>query len=252
MPVLTRSKRRLLSGDGDLTRTDESSKKLADITNRKQSKLTSKSQKVNSKEEKMSVNEQKTMEVPLRIAGRKRKASQSGGSVDSRQEAIDVAKKSRSAKSPSGSSGSQSTAHNTSENHNDLIEMLQKIKRMHDENFKNVAERLQLDPVPSCLYDLKKCHDTHHPKNAAKMISNTTKTTVLDALSIDTRIWRFTHNVRHNVLGLNIFPGSDVLSKVLEKILVSIPNYLFIKIHLINLTILEIEPKYGLQHEFHA
>lgn len=253
MPVLTRSKRRLLSKDVDQTRTDDSSKKLVDITNKKQTKLTNKLQKINSKEV-MSVSEQLTVEVPRGVAGKKRKASQSGNFLEIQQEeAIDIAKKSRSQQNESsGSSGSLLKAKSTSNDHSDYIEMMKKIKRMLERSFKNVAERLQLDPIPSCLYDLKKCHAAHHPKNAIKTISNTTKTTILDALSIDTRIWRFINSVRHNVLGLNQFPGSDVMSKILEKILVRTTN-IFYLMNLNYFMFLEIESKhYRVQHKFYA
>lgn len=225
MPVLTRSKLRLLRSDEDLTRTTEGSKKLVDITN-KESKLTKISKKVKSKAKKeMNVVEQVTMEVPQMVAGRKRKASQNTNPVENQNEVTDDAKKSKPSKlsqvESSGSVESQQPARNLSDEHAEFVEMMRRIKKMHDNGFKDVAERLKLDPIPSCLFNLKKCQEYHNPKNTIKFISNTTKTTILDALCIDARLWRFIHNIRYNIIGLNIFPGSDVLSKVLEKILVS-------------------------------
>lgn len=217
MPVLTRSKKRLLRKDEEVARPTESPTKLVDITNTKPKKLTRKLEKEKYSEE-MEVNKQITVEMPDGIAKKKRKASQS---VESSQEAVEVAKKSR-IENPLQiqASGSQQPAKSSIDEHSQFVEMMRNIKKMQEESFKNVAERLQLDPVPSCLYDLKKCHSTHHSKNPIKLISNTTKTTILDALSIDARIWRFTHSIRHNILGLNMFPGSDVLYKILEKIMV--------------------------------
>jgi hypothetical protein len=45
------------------------------------------------------------------------------------------------------------------------VEMMRTIKRVLEEDFKSVCERLCLQSVPPCLYDLKKCHQLHSRNN---------------------------------------------------------------------------------------
>lgn len=96
------------------------------------------------------------------------------------------------------------------------ITMMRKIKQMLEKNFKNIAERLQLDPVPSCLFDLTTCHLKHHPKNAVTTSSSIYSLSYLD----EDEFYQFMHRIRHRTCASSQFPGSDVLIKILESMLV--------------------------------
>lgn len=100
----------------------------------------------------------------------------------------------------------------------DTITMMRKIKKLLECNFKNVAERLQLDPVPPCLYDLRKCHFTHHSKNSVSLAPKKQKT--LNYYLLHEQFFQFNHSVRHSLCGHDEFPGTEVLIKMLEKIMV--------------------------------
>ena len=102
----------------------------------------------------------------------------------------------------------------------DGVEMMRCIKKVQEENFKNVSERLQLDSKPTCLYDLKRCHEFHSSKLAVEIAESESQYLAKNLL-IEQRHTQFVMYVRNNMCARKVFPGVPVVLGVLELIMVS-------------------------------
>ena len=100
------------------------------------------------------------------------------------------------------------------------VEMMRCIKKVQEENFKNVSERLQLDSKPACLYDLKRCHDLHSSKLRMEIAENESQYLAKN-LMVEQRYVQFVMYVRNNMCARKEFPGVAVVLGVLELMLVS-------------------------------
>lgn len=102
---------------------------------------------------------------------------------------------------------------------NDGVSMMRSVKKVLEENFKDVSGRLQLQKVPLCLYDLKFCHK-QHTKYEVKFAGSEILHVAKSFLNED-RHTQFIMFVRNNICGRKEFPGVAVIRGVLELILVS-------------------------------
>lgn len=202
MPVLTRSKRKLLSVGIDPSVDDIRPVMLKDITK-------SKRKKYNSKLEMQAISQQNTIIIQLEDASAAAAAAVSQKSnVAKRQESvIDFTQ-------------NLTQQQSQSQNEEDAgITMMRKIKKMLEIHFKNVAERLQFDPVPSCLLDLRNCHANHSKSSVVKMATNMQRNTAMGYLRAE-RLFQLVNYIRHSMCSQRLFPGADVLVKILEKMMV--------------------------------
>jgi hypothetical protein len=115
----------------------------------------------------------------------------------------------------------------------DAISMFIKVRKVLEQNFKNVQERLELDrsSTPQCLFDSKECTQYHSSKSQIDKASESSTYIARTYLS-EERHFQFFHFVRHNLCGLGQFPGSEICIKVLQEILVS--GLLSINYHVTN------------------
>lgn len=100
------------------------------------------------------------------------------------------------------------------------VKMMRKIKRVLENNFKDVSDRLQLQSVPPCLYDLKHCHKCHSKKVEVELAGSESQYLAKNFLDED-RHAQFMFYVRNSMCGRKEFPGVTVVRGVLELILVS-------------------------------
>lgn len=204
MPVLTRSKRKLLNTDSDPSVYSECLISLMDITKPKRKKINNNDPPEKSKMQESTISQQNTVLIPLEIA-LGAAASQKSNVTKRHESALDI---------------SQYPTQKQSQTQIDDagVIMMRKIKKMLENNFKNIAERLQLDPVPACLHDLRNCHD-HHSKSPVLIASVMVKNTAMGYLRAE-RLFQLLHYVRHNMCGQRLFPGADILINILQKIMV--------------------------------
>lgn len=199
MPVLTRSKRKLMKSKDDDSNKMETKNhivKLMDITNN--SKRRKKDSNVVSCKSSLfktmtEISQQNTVQINVEPPLQVTVSSSSIKSENSEMSEVEMG----------------------------VISLMRKIKKMMENSFKNVAERLKLDTVPPCLYDLKKCYYNHGSKNTVKIAPNHLKQTTLGYLQAE-RIFQFIHRVRHNMCGQNFYPSVDILISMFEKMLVSL------------------------------
>lgn len=99
----------------------------------------------------------------------------------------------------------------------DGVAMMRKIKKVLESDFKNVHERLQLDPIPMCLYNLKHCI-----KNHSVIRNNSLEDQYLaKQMLIGNQFFQFISFIR-NMCGRNEQPDSSILLGILELIMVSL------------------------------
>lgn len=97
------------------------------------------------------------------------------------------------------------------------VAMMLKIKKVLESDFKNVHERLQLDPIPMCLYNLKHCI-----KNHSETLSHSTESQYLaKQMLIGNQYFQFISFIR-NMCGRSEQPDSSIMLGILELILVSL------------------------------
>lgn len=101
------------------------------------------------------------------------------------------------------------------------VKMMRNIKKVLERNFKDVSDRLQLQSVPPCLYNLKHCHQSHTKKMEVNFAGPESVYLAKNFLDED-RHTQFTMYVRNSMCGRKEFPGISVVRGVLELILVSV------------------------------
>lgn len=112
----------------------------------------------------------------------------------------------------------------------DGIKMMRCIKKVLEDNFKSVSERLQLQSVPPCLYDLKNCHQFHSKKVELKVAATDSIYLAKNFLD-EERHLQFVTYVRNSMCGRKEFPGVAVIRGVLDLMLVSRKSFEKLKIH---------------------
>lgn len=213
MPVLTRSKRKLLSADNIVNVNSDCPVKLSDITNSKRKKHNNDPEK-SKMQGKATISQRNTHPVPLKLTS----AATAKSNVTKKLEpepVIEISQK------PARQPPTQAEIEDAG------VTMMRKIKKMLENNFKNVAERLQLDPVPACLHNLRNCHDHHSKSLSVPTASIMIKNTAMGYLKAE-RLFQLLHYVRHNICGQKLFPGADILINILQKMMVRNANRLFI------------------------
>lgn len=99
----------------------------------------------------------------------------------------------------------------------DGVAMMRKIKKVLESDFKNVHERLQLDPIPMCLYNLKHCIKNHSETVVYASESQYLAKQMLNC----NQYFQFISFVR-NMCGRNEHPDSSIMLGILELIMVRI------------------------------
>lgn len=102
----------------------------------------------------------------------------------------------------------------------DMVIMLRCIKKVLEQSFKDVSNRLQLQSVPTQLYDLKKYRDSFSSKTVVQAASNEIQSLAKNYLT-DDRHTQFIIHVRQNMVGRKEYPGLVAVRGILELILVS-------------------------------
>lgn len=102
----------------------------------------------------------------------------------------------------------------------DMIEMMKCIKMVLEQDFKDVSNRLQLQSVPSQLYNTKKYRDSFSSKTVVQAASNEIQSLAKNYLA-DDRHTQFVIHVRQNTVGRKVYPGLVAVRGILELILVS-------------------------------
>lgn len=97
----------------------------------------------------------------------------------------------------------------------DGVTMMRKIKKILESDFKNVHERLQLDPIPMCVYNFKHCINNH-----SKTHLNTIENQYLaKQMMVGSQHFQFISFIR-NMCGRNEQPDSSLMLGILKLILV--------------------------------
>ncbi len=96
--------------------------------------------------------------------------------------------------------------------------VIQTIKKVLEKNFKDPVERLQLDFVPKCLYNLKECAENHNKKAAAPIMASFDNVYFAKQFILEERYFQFLKFVS-DMVGRNEFPGSSLILLILELIL---------------------------------
>lgn len=99
----------------------------------------------------------------------------------------------------------------------DGVAMMRKIKKVLESDFKNVHERLQLDPIPMCLYNLKHCIKNH----SETLVHATESQYLAKQMLFSNQYFQFISFIR-NMCGRNEQPDSSIMLGILELILVRI------------------------------
>lgn len=102
----------------------------------------------------------------------------------------------------------------------DMVKMMTCIKMVLERNFKDVSNRLQLQSVPTQLYDMKKYRDSFSSKTVVQAASNEIQSLAKNYLA-DDRHTQFIIHVRQNTVGRKEYPGLVAVRGILELILVS-------------------------------
>lgn len=202
MPVTTRSKRKTV----DLGEIDEIPKKkfikLIDITNKKN--------KSQIKQEKNQITSQKSDSVLYSLKPMISGESDVKSTSSSRLPAM----------SQTFQEFSTSTTQTSQPSMEEAIKIMKKVKKALKRGYSNVAERLQLDVVPECLFDIAKCHENHNSSKLPRKTSNDDNYLTKLYLTED-RHFQFCHHVRRNIVASKLNPGSDVCLSIIQEIMVS-------------------------------
>jgi len=111
-----------------------------------------------------------------------------------------------------------------SSSQNDAVLMFKAVKRVLENNFKNVIERLQLHSLPSpCLFDLRSCQQNHSKAAPVCFISDSNQY-LLNVHVENDNYFQFIQLAK-NRCAQGEFPGSDLLHSILLGILVSFINF---------------------------
>jgi hypothetical protein len=102
----------------------------------------------------------------------------------------------------------------------DGVSMMRSIKKVLEDNFKDVSDRLQLQSVPQCLFDLSSCHRNHSKKVNVEEAGSESQYLAKNFLA-EERYTQFILYVRNSMCGRKEFPGVVVVKGILEMILVS-------------------------------
>jgi hypothetical protein len=100
------------------------------------------------------------------------------------------------------------------------VSMMRSIKKVLENNFKDVSDRLQLQSVPQCLFDLSSCHRNHSKKVDVEEAGSESQYLAKNFLA-EERHTQFILYVRNSMCGRKEFPGVAVVKGILEMILVS-------------------------------
>lgn len=100
----------------------------------------------------------------------------------------------------------------------DGVAMMRKIKKILESDFKNVHERLQLDPIPMCLYNIKHCITNH---SVIHNIHSLEDQYLAKQMLIGNQFFQFISFIQ-NMCGRNEQPDSSILLGILELIMVSL------------------------------
>lgn len=101
----------------------------------------------------------------------------------------------------------------------DGVKMMRNVKKVLEHNFKNVSDRLQLQSVPPCLYNLSRCHQSHVKKVEVNFAGSESVYLAKNFLE-EERHTQFIMYVQNSMCGRKEFPGVSVVRGVLELILV--------------------------------
>lgn len=102
----------------------------------------------------------------------------------------------------------------------EIVSMIRSIKKVMELDFKNVAERLQLQSIPPYLYNLKE-YQKRFAKNAGVQHASRESEYLAKNFLTEDRFCLFIQYVRNSMCGCNEFPGHIVICGILELILVS-------------------------------
>lgn len=99
--------------------------------------------------------------------------------------------------------------------------MIATIKKILERNFKDPIERLNLNFIPPCLFNLKKCAEKHSKRSKIPEITNLENQYIAKQMLIEDRYFLFIKFLS-DMCGRNEFPGVTLVTLILEQILVSI------------------------------
>lgn len=98
--------------------------------------------------------------------------------------------------------------------------MISTLKKILENNFKDPVERLNLNFIPPCLFNLKRCAQRHSKKSAVPETSSYENQYIAKEMLVEDRHFQFVKFVT-DMCGRNEFPGSGLVLTILEQILVS-------------------------------
>ncbi|CAG9800788.1 unnamed protein product [Chironomus riparius] len=138
----------------------------------------------------------------------------------------------------------------------EALKIMKRVKAALKKGYSNVAERLQLDVVPDCLFDISKCHQNHNseklPRKAPIENSFVTKLYLTEE-----RHFQFCHHVRRNIVASKLNPGSDVCLSIIQEIMKFkskdaqySTNFVLSELHNIFITILNTFPPCHIQDSY--
>lgn len=110
-----------------------------------------------------------------------------------------------------------------SESNSDVVKLLKAIKKVLTKSFYDFSERLQLDFIPTHLYDLKAYQAISSSRAYTKHASSASVYVAKNYLTEDRHV-QFIHHVKHIMCAQKAFPGPATILGILEVILVSLIN----------------------------
>lgn len=106
------------------------------------------------------------------------------------------------------------------ESNGGIIGMIRCVKKVLEDDFKDVSKRLQLQSIPPYLYNLKSYNSQIEACTGIQLASKESEYMAKSFLSED-RHCQFIYFVRNSMCGRKEFPGFKVIHGILELILVS-------------------------------
>ena len=103
----------------------------------------------------------------------------------------------------------------------EIVKMMQTIKKVLENDFKDVCGRLQLQSIPTYLYDIKSYHKEYKKTQNLQLASAETKYVAKNFYDEDRHVL-FINLVRGSMCAQKKFPGPSVIRHILEMILVGI------------------------------
>jgi hypothetical protein len=138
----------------------------------------------------------------------------------------------------------------------EALKIMKRAKTALKKGYSNVAERLQLDVVPECLFDVAKCHQNHNSEKLPRKVP-IENSFVTKLYLTEERHFQFCHHVRRNIVASKLNPGSDVCLSIIQEIMKFkskeaqySTNFVLSELHNVFITILNTFPPCHIQDSY--